>query len=124
MSPPLKFFEPDFLTKLVSIAQPEGGLIAMNMIVDDAANRRKIVQNLKTIPDCAKFASKMDEEKNEVIYLARGALEKKLDDKLDDTDNRVQCMKQVVNALKLPKALMMNKDRMKVSHHVEVMRRL
>lgn len=70
---------------------------------------------MKAIPDCAKFSSKMDEEKNEVIYLARGALDKKADDRLDDTDNRVQCMNQVIKALKLPKALLLNREKLQIA---------
>ena len=49
ISPPLKFFSPEFLTKLVELTAEEGGLIAINTIVDDAANRRKVVQALKAI---------------------------------------------------------------------------
>lgn len=66
----------------------------------------------------------MDEEKNEVIYLARGSLDKKADNRLDETDNRVNCMNQIIKALKLPKALLLNKEKMQVAHHVEAMRRL
>lgn len=43
VSPPMKFFQPDFIAKLVEITAAEGGLIAFNTIIDDAANRRKVV---------------------------------------------------------------------------------
>ena len=43
VNPPLKFFTPEFLAKLVDIACEEGGLIAINSIIDGDANRRSVV---------------------------------------------------------------------------------
>ena len=47
VNPPLKFLDPAFLTRLVELCVPEGGLIALNTIIDGDANRRKVVQNMK-----------------------------------------------------------------------------
>jgi len=121
VSPPLKYFSPEFLTKLVDITTQEGGLVAINTIIDDSANRHNVVQNLRGLAGCVKFSSKMDEEKNEVIYLARGTFDKKSEDCLDDTQNRLLRMTQAINTLKLPKSVF---AKMKVSSHVEQMRRL
>lgn len=43
VSPPLKYFQADFLAKLVEITAAEGGLIAFNTIIDDTASRKKVV---------------------------------------------------------------------------------
>ena len=43
VSPPLKFFTAEFLNKLVEITADESGLIAINTLIDTAANRRKVV---------------------------------------------------------------------------------
>ncbi len=43
----MKFFGADFLGKLRELTTPEGSLIAINVIVDGDANRRKVVQALK-----------------------------------------------------------------------------
>ena len=124
INPPFKFFSPGFLNKLVDVATDEGGLIAMNTIIDGDANRRKVVQNLKAIPGCVKFSSGMQEEVNEVFYLAKGTFDRQAEDKLDETDIRIERMNQIANALKLPKALMLNKQKMQVSYHVEEMRKI
>ena len=71
VSPPLKFFSSEFIGKLVQLATPEGSLIAINTIVDDAANRKKVVTALKThAPQSVKFSTGMQEDLNEVFYLA------------------------------------------------------
>ena len=73
ISPPLKFFGPEFIEKLQRLAQPEGGLIAINTIVEGAAERKKVVTALKThAPDCVRFSSGMQEDLNEVFFLAKG----------------------------------------------------
>ena len=77
--------------------------------MDGDKNRRKVVQALKAIQGGVKFSSGMQEEANEVFYLATGTFDKSAEERLEDTDNRVQKMNQVMNALKLPKALLMNK---------------
>ena len=58
VNPPFKFFQPDFLAKLVEITTEEGGLIAYNTIIEEA-NRKKVVTNLKALPGCVKFSSGM-----------------------------------------------------------------
>ena len=77
VSPPFKFFQPDFLAKLVDITTQEGGLVAINTIIEDAANRNVVVENLRGLAGCVKFSSKMVEDKNEVIYIARGNFDQK-----------------------------------------------
>jgi len=119
VSPPLKYLQPDFLAKLVEITTLEGGLVAINTIIDDEANRKKVNQNVKGLASCAKFSSKMDEEKNEIIYLARGTFDSQAADHLENTQDRIQKMGQVINALKIPKGILLNKTKMQVSHHVE-----
>ena len=109
INPPFKFFAPEFLAKLVDAATDEGGLIAINTIIDGDANRRKVVQNLKAVSGCVKFSSGMQEEANEVFYLAKGTFDRQAEDKLDETDIRIERMNQIANALKLPKALLLNK---------------
>ena len=64
---------------------------------------------MKAIPGCVKFSSGMQEEVNEVFYLAKGTFDRQAEDKLDETDIRIERMNQIANALKLPKALMLNK---------------
>jgi spermidine synthase len=90
VSPPLKYLQPDFLAKLVEITTEEGGLVAINTIIEDAANRETVTQNVKGLASCAKFSSKMDEEKNEIIYLARGTFDSQAADRLDDAQDRKQ----------------------------------
>ena len=51
----------------------------------------------------------MQEEANEVFYLAKGTFDRQAEDKLDETDIRIERMNQIANALKLPKALLLNK---------------
>ena len=109
ISPPLKFFTPEFLNQLVEITCEEGGLIAINVVVSEDKNRKKVVQALKATAGCARFSSGMQEESNEVFYMAKGTFDKQAEGRLEDTDNRVEKMNQVMNALKLPKALLMNK---------------
>ena len=51
----------------------------------------------------------MQEDLNEVFFLAKGSFDRAAEDRLDETDNRTERMGQVCNALKLPKALLLNK---------------
>jgi len=44
---------------------------------------------LKATGGCIKFSSKMEEDLNEVFYLAKGTFDKQSIDRLEDTDNRV-----------------------------------
>ena len=76
ISPPLKFFASEFLAKLVDIAKEEGGLIAINTIIDGDSNRRKVVQSLKATQGCIKFSSGMQEDVNEVFFLAKGTFDR------------------------------------------------
>jgi len=58
------------------MAAPEGSLIAINTIVDDAANRKKVVSALKNhAPRSVRFSSGMQEDLNEVFYLAQGTFD-------------------------------------------------
>ena len=123
VNPPQKFFQPDFLAKLVEITTDEGGLIAYNTIIDEA-NRKKVVTTLKTLPGCVKFASGMQEELNEVFFLAKGTFTAADVDRLEETEQRQTCMNRVINALKLPKALLLNKEKMQVAYHVDEMRKI
>ena len=66
----------------------------------------------------------MQEELNEVFYLVRGTFDRQAEDRLDDTDVRVERMNQICNALKLPKAILLNKQKMQVGYHVEQMRKI
>ena len=124
VSPPLKFFSAEFLNKLTEITSDEAGLIAINTLIDTAANRRKVVQALKAVPGCVKFSSGMQEEANEMFYVAKGAFDRQHEDRLDDTDNRVQKMGQVINTLKLPRGILLNREKMQVCYHVEEMRKI
>ena len=119
VSPPLKYFASDFLEKLLLITADEGGLIVFNTIIAESNDRKKVVQALRAANGCAKFSSKMEEDLNEVFYLAKGTYDRQASDRLDDTDNRVQRFGQVINALKLPRGILLNKQKMKVTFHVE-----
>lgn len=72
VSPPLKFFEVPFLNKLMESVSENGGLIAMNVIIPDKNTNKKCLGNIKNLPECSIFRSKMDEDKNEVVFVARG----------------------------------------------------
>ena len=72
VSPPLKFFETDFLNKLLESVSSQGGLIAMNIIIPDKNTNKKCLTSVKNLPNCAIFRSKMEEDKNEVVFVARG----------------------------------------------------
>jgi len=89
VSPPLKFFSQDFLQKLHQLTAEEGGLIAVNTIVDDAASRKKVVQALKSLPGGAKFCSGMREDLNEVFFVATGEFDRQALSKLEEAENRV-----------------------------------
>lgn len=117
----MKFFGADFLGKLRELTTPEGSLIAINVIVDGDANRKKVVQALKAQPDCVKYSSGMQEDLNEMFYLAKGQFDAQAQDKLDETENRQQKMGQTINTLKLPKAIL---SKMHVNYHVDEMRKI
>jgi len=121
INPPIKFFGQDFMSKLQELTTAEGSLIAFNVIVDGDANRRRVVQALKAQPNCVKFSSGMQEDLNEVFYLAKGTFNKQAEDKLDETENRQQKMGQIINSLKLPRAIL---QKMQVNYHVEAMRKI
>ena len=59
----------------------------------------------------------MNDDKNEVIYIARGVTEKKAIEKLEEIDFRNVKLSQAANSLKLSKGLFLNKEKMKVCHH-------
>ena len=88
VNPPIKFFSPEFLGKLVDLACDEGGLIAINSIIDGDANRRNVVQKLKATQGCQKYSSGMQDELNEVFFLAKGTFSPAEEDKLDSTEAR------------------------------------
>lgn len=77
--PAPQFLEATFLTKLVDILRDDGGLACLNTIVD-GNNERKVTQEIKQVAGCVKFASKMEEEKNKVVYLAKGAFDRAAQD--------------------------------------------
>ena len=66
----------------------------------------------------------MQEEANEMFYVAKGAYDRQEEERLEDTDNRVQKMGQVINTLKLPRGILLNKQKMQVCYHVEEMRKI
>ena len=66
----------------------------------------------------------MQEEANEMFYVAKGAFDRQEEDRLEDTDNRVQKMGQVINTLKLPRGILLNRQKMQVCYHVEEMRKI
>lgn len=121
INPPIKFFGQDFMSKLQELTTAEGSLIAFNVIVDGDSNRRKVVQALKAQPNCVKYSSGMQEDLNEVFYLAKGTFNKQAEDKLDETENRMQKMGQIINSLKLPRAIL---QKMQVNYHVDAMRKI
>ena len=63
----------------------------------------------------------MQEDLNEVFYLAKGTFNKQAEDKLDETENRMQKMGQIINSLKLPRAIL---QKMQVNYHVDAMRKI
>ena len=83
VSPPLKFFGTDFLSKLAELTADDAGLIAFNTIVDDNANRKKVVTALKGLPGL-KFSSGMQDDLNEVFYVAKGEFDAQAKDKLEE----------------------------------------
>ena len=78
---------------------------------------------LKThAPKSVKFSSGMQEDLNEVFYLAQGQYDQGLIAKLEEQESRTQRMGMAINTLKLPKALLLNK--LQVAYHVSEMRTL
>ena len=66
----------------------------------------------------------MQEEANEMFYVAKGTFDRQEEDRLEDTENRVQKMGQVINTLKLPRGILLNRQKMQVYYHVEEMRKI
>lgn len=119
MSPPAKFFEPTFLQALLAALDPQAGLVCMNTLIADDKVRKQLFSHFKGVKDCLKYASKMEEDKNEMVFLARGHTDKKLVDKLELGMNRTEKIAQVANSLKLPKGVLFADPQ--VMHHVNNM---
>ena len=124
LNPPAKFYESSFLNKLNEIASEEGGLTVLNTTILDSQQRKKCFNQIKAIPGAVKFSTVVNDDKNEVVYVAKGITDKKAIEKLEEIDFRNVKLSQAANSLKLSKGLFLNKEKMKVCHHAEEMRKL
>ena len=61
---------------------------------------------------------------NEVFYVAKGTFDSAEVDRLEEIEQRQTRMNRVINALKLPKALLLNREKMQVGYHVDEMRKI
>ena len=118
VSPPKKYFEPDFISSLHRIAKPNA-LIAFNSIIDEA-HKSKLHTQLKQVKDSVKFVTKSQNDKNEIILFAKGSAVKAI----DEGQKRLQQLTKVCEAYGLNKSIFLSKKNMQVVYHTDAMRRL
>lgn len=119
VSPPKKFFEPDFIRQLHAIAKPTA-LIAINTIIDES-HKPKLLTQIRQVKESIKFITKAQNDKNEVLLFAKGLKDAKA---IDESQKRTQLLTKAVEAMGLNKGVLLNKKTMQVVLHTELMRRL
>lgn len=116
VSPPLKYLQPNFITKVVSMLKP-GGLAAYNTIIKDRENARLCNNYAKSVKGCMKFGTATKEDKNVVVHFIKGEFSKEQKNDLLDADIRTMRLGKLVTAWGLNKVIFLNRKTMKIYDH-------
>ena len=106
VSPPAKYLTTEFMTCLVDMLGEDGGVVAFNTLIKDSKVKRQCQSQIKAVADAVKFTVSVEEDVNQIYFLARGINDEKTLEKMELPPNRVEKINQVANALKLPKGVL------------------
>ena len=71
MSPPRKFLESEFLSKLMDMTTNEG-FVTFNLLFYDAKTQADVYSSISNVPNAHKYLIEGEEDVNKVVILTKG----------------------------------------------------
>jgi len=114
----MKFLQPDFLAKTVSLCKPNG-FVALNTIITNQEMGKLAMNYCKSVKGCLKFAAYCADDLNVVLFFVKGGHNKQEKAVLEDGEVRTVHMGKLVNSWGLQRGIWMNKKQMPIHGFIQ-----